>query len=270
VIHSIKGFMSFKTFYRALRDHGGLELSTEAVIHMRIATHGAINSDNCHPFSNDEVVFYHNGILSKFGSKDLSDSRDFFNRVLSKLDHETRLLVADEFANPSKFCIIQEGKVNRVGNWTEKDKLWMSNTNHCAWGSVHNRYGTPGMYGGQYHGNNRVGFKSYLDDDDDDDKFLPRKTVPKTEPLRIDIDEINDPETIQNADLDDLYTPTEAEEDLGFEAYAAEYEEILTLIDSGYTNESLEKLGYDPRVINEVYYDYHNEDRSKQLKQGDA
>jgi hypothetical protein len=77
-----KGFFTFDEFYEAYKPH---ELK-QAVIHFRIKTHGAILTENCHPFNiNQSLGFVHNGIISGFGSADASDTRDFNAKILQPI-----------------------------------------------------------------------------------------------------------------------------------------------------------------------------------------
>lgn len=56
------------------------------VLHFRLATHGAVSTQNCHPFWLDRhAVLAHNGVLSGYGSKHLSDTRDYIARRLPQL-----------------------------------------------------------------------------------------------------------------------------------------------------------------------------------------
>ena len=91
-----KGFMSFNDFYRVIRNTPCIKAETTAVIHFRIATHGAVVPSHTHPFeigNNDEAVkslsgeckqaFAHNGIISSMKHKYLSDSQLFCQLILS-------------------------------------------------------------------------------------------------------------------------------------------------------------------------------------------
>lgn len=54
-------------------------------IHFRFSTHGLKDLTNCHPFRTlDNNVFMHNGILSKYGNNQFSDTYEF-NEMLKKL-----------------------------------------------------------------------------------------------------------------------------------------------------------------------------------------
>jgi hypothetical protein len=76
--HVVKGLMCYDSMMESLSacKHRGT-----IALHLRFATHGAINGDNTHPFRVGRTgdVLMHNGILSAFGisgDRGLSDSAD--------------------------------------------------------------------------------------------------------------------------------------------------------------------------------------------------
>jgi hypothetical protein len=87
VIYS-KGYFSCKQYLEALKEH--VTTDVNALIHMRIATHGATSKANCHPFpiTHDlevmrathgvtDAIMIHNGVLSNFtglANNEASDS----------------------------------------------------------------------------------------------------------------------------------------------------------------------------------------------------
>ena len=80
----IKKFMEFEAFYK---EYKLVETTSPMLIHFRIATHGKVELDNCHPFKlNNRMVLIHNGIISGYGDKEKkSDTRDYIDKVLSKI-----------------------------------------------------------------------------------------------------------------------------------------------------------------------------------------
>lgn len=109
------------------------------VLHFRIATHGRVNLENCHPFLvTDKLGFVHNGVItntSVAGEFDKSDTNVFNERILQKLDRDfiysdvgkelikeyigwSKLIFLDNEENP---LIIGELK----GDWD--DGNWFSN-----------------------------------------------------------------------------------------------------------------------------------------------
>lgn len=134
----IKKFLNnFEEFYT---EYSKVENLSNMLIHFRIKTHGDISLENCHPFiMNDRMALIHNGIISGYGDKDSkSDTRDFIDKVLSKISHKMwknpafRQLVGDAIGysklgilDTSGNCyIINEAK----GKWD--DGVWYSNSSY--------------------------------------------------------------------------------------------------------------------------------------------
>lgn len=81
-LHVHKGFFNFHDFWEAYEPYQ----EEQCVIHFRIRTHGTIGIDNCHPFNiTSNVAFVHNGVISGYGVKDMSDTSHFNERVLKHL-----------------------------------------------------------------------------------------------------------------------------------------------------------------------------------------
>lgn len=80
----IKKYMKFNDFYK---DYKEVETKSNMLIHFRIATHGKVEIDNCHPFwLNHRMALIHNGIISGYGERNTkSDTRDFIDKVIGKI-----------------------------------------------------------------------------------------------------------------------------------------------------------------------------------------
>ena len=114
------------------------------LLHFRIGTSGGINLENCHPFYiNKESVFCHNGIIDNYGSKNMSDTREFNRDILSKFSSED--LFSNEalkelistyigyskfilFNNKGEFTIYNED----LGHW-DNDNNWFSNKSYLPY-----------------------------------------------------------------------------------------------------------------------------------------
>lgn len=123
-----KGFLKLKEFMHAYRPFG----DQEAVLHFRIATHGAINAENTHPFMRDDgLTLFHNGILSQFGSREVSDTGDFFKNCMSHLPlNSCRHELLEELAESSgsKFVLLEEDhNITLAGHFHEYEGLLVSN-----------------------------------------------------------------------------------------------------------------------------------------------
>ena len=112
----------------------------EVVAHWRLATHGEIIEANCHPFPiNSKLSFFHNGVLSGFGSvqkgREKSDTLDFVESVLrpqfgrwrSKPSEWHSKLLAKHSLGQRFAVTNHRGEVWRFGSWVEQDGVWYSN-----------------------------------------------------------------------------------------------------------------------------------------------
>ena len=120
----IKGVMSLrdlKAIAPRLRD------AKEVIGHFRLATHGAINELNCHPFALhadflkaqeaqdiSQGLLFHNGILNGFGSDSFSDTLDFTVSVLKKLNEPDRIALLNS-VNGKFIYLDSAGKAHAIG-----------------------------------------------------------------------------------------------------------------------------------------------------------
>jgi len=83
-----KGYSDPKKFYRAFKDVEREYPNSPIVLHMRIATSGKTDVENCHPFyTRHGVGFCHNGIISQYSyaNSQHSDTWHYVESVLNKL-----------------------------------------------------------------------------------------------------------------------------------------------------------------------------------------
>jgi hypothetical protein len=138
-LHIRKGYMTFKSFYRAWRDN--VDDTQSAVLHFRIRTHGLVDKANTHPHRiNDRVAIAHNGILSSYGTgKHVSDTGLFVKLVLSQLPKNwwdntgIQRLLEDAIGVSNKMVLMTNtGRVQiynePAGEW--EDGAWYSNTGY--------------------------------------------------------------------------------------------------------------------------------------------
>lgn len=152
-----KGYMTFNDFLRAIKDADRqYNLKKRGVlIHTRIATHGGVNPEMCHPFPicADEgalkkieyvspYAVIHNGVISLTSTeasakKTMSDTAVFIERYLSKLSNydgwfdktETMEIVGDLIG--SKMAILRgDGKIIHTSGFTKDGDIWYSNSSY--------------------------------------------------------------------------------------------------------------------------------------------
>lgn len=128
-----KGFMDFKDFLECYNKVKYKELG----IHFRLATHGAIEPANCHPFNvaepkevepswgtNCDEMCMHNGIIHSIPTpKNYNDSKNFCEKsllALKDLEREPLVDYLEKVEGGSKFLIFKRGeKPILAGYFTE-------------------------------------------------------------------------------------------------------------------------------------------------------
>ena len=133
--------MYFNEFLSLVRYVG---IEDACIIHFRIATHGSVKVENCHPFrgrvDGEPVYFAHNGILPIRARKDMTDSETEFRDTLlpaMRLFGFGSMMFDQMVArriHSSKFAFMKDGKIRVYGRWIKEDNglLW-SNLNHRPW-----------------------------------------------------------------------------------------------------------------------------------------
>jgi len=149
-IYLKKGFFTFPKFYKEYESD--ITDKHTALVHFRIATHGEIGEDNCHPFKfaahGHEYAVAHNGVLGAFsnqvcGSK--SDTRLFVERVIVPLAQKDPRFFTNRRMHDALSAAI--GSYNKVallrddakyvllngakGDWV--DGVWFSNGSYKPW-----------------------------------------------------------------------------------------------------------------------------------------
>lgn len=82
-----------------------IDAETPAIIHCRLATHGSIKKENCHPFEAKNWIFAHNGILHNIEPyKDTTDSETAFKQIFLPL------IIANKGITPNVANVINEIK----------------------------------------------------------------------------------------------------------------------------------------------------------------
>lgn len=143
-----KGYMKFSQFWA---DFSKIPKNVNVVCHFRIATHGKVNAGNTHPFpligDIDKMQarthcckngVAHNGIIpfcspNKHLQSDYSDSMIFVSEHLFKMGGawkkpSVRKMI--QLATTSKFAIMTPEQVYMIGDFTEHDGMYFSNTSY--------------------------------------------------------------------------------------------------------------------------------------------
>lgn len=114
--------LDFEAFYKNLKK---VKVDEPCIIHARLATHGSIKKNNCHPFRKDGISFAHNGILDIDPIGDKTDSETaFLLYILPAVKHYglySREVseVVNRIIGGSKFAIIDEnGESKLFGDFT--------------------------------------------------------------------------------------------------------------------------------------------------------
>lgn len=132
-----KGFMTLKEFWSGYKKYNG---QYDIALHFRIATHGFVDRDNCHPFAIGDGAFIHNGFIPGYGTglDGRSDTRAFCEDVLNpcmayspewgKKPHEKALI--EGCLNGSKAVLLypETTIILNEGLGTKRNGLWLSNT----------------------------------------------------------------------------------------------------------------------------------------------
>jgi len=100
-----------------------LDCESKIVLHLRMATHGAVAPRNCHPFRmGDAGWLFHNGVADGFGAqgthKGAESDSAHLARVLGRVTHRDRLAILN--AVGGKFALLDNrGGLTTVGTFTQ-------------------------------------------------------------------------------------------------------------------------------------------------------
>ncbi len=127
-LHCHKGFFKFDDFWKAFSPFH----KYNSLIHFRIATHGKVETDNCHPFMmcSGKYALVHNGILPIRPPKGIeeSDTAHFANNILSTMIERI------PWELPQFTELVEEaiGIGNKIILLREDGKPWIFNES-CGW-----------------------------------------------------------------------------------------------------------------------------------------
>jgi glutamine amidotransferase len=128
-----KGFFTFAEFARAYEPFA----DKQALVHFRLATHGARDAEMCHPFMvTDEIAMIHNGILpiSTDDDQSKSDTWHYVEYILKPLAERDRDFYSDNAIkflgeaaiSGSKFCFLRADGDWAI--WNSEDGHWKGET----------------------------------------------------------------------------------------------------------------------------------------------
>lgn len=150
-VHIRKGFMTFQEFLAGI-DEEEIPEGSAMVMHFRIATHGKVSAECCHPFPvssepddlrlakfESRFGVAHNGVIQGRSTNNTwSDSMDFVANVIAPLArmnpsfiHNSNAIDMLEGACRSKLAIMDNaGDIALVGNFVEDGGVFYSNTSY--------------------------------------------------------------------------------------------------------------------------------------------
>lgn len=121
-----------------------ISISSDAVVHTRIATQGTISHMNCQPLPvAGQAIFAHNGnVAVRPGDTKLSDSHSLVNQVIEPLldcpSVLSTVLSILAWSSHSKFILMTPRRIARYGDWWEdvETGLWYSHKPYSVfyWG----------------------------------------------------------------------------------------------------------------------------------------
>ena len=150
-----KGFMNLPSFMASIRSHGSL-IDKAVVMHFRIATHGGVRPECCHPFPlTDEVDrlqklkcksafgVAHNGVVNGMATDNkigISDTMAYIMDVISPLSElcdvteNWRARSIIEATAGSKFVVLRkDGRIATFGSFVEDGGVLYSNDSYKGW-----------------------------------------------------------------------------------------------------------------------------------------
>lgn len=165
-----KGFMTWDAFLKAVKSvKASIGTEGACVMHFRIATHGEVSPECCHPFpltgdleamrktkSSPKVGIAHNGIIDNRNTdKRTSDTMDYIANFLYPLSricddwHSNKhacKLIDDTLG--SKMCVLfGDGSIKTFGSFIVEDGCYFSNTSFRGY-----RFGSFAYSGGYAYG----------------------------------------------------------------------------------------------------------------------
>ena len=149
-IRCVKGFMTWPSMEKYIRDNA-VELKVRQVaFHFRIATHGSIGPGNTHPFpitrkqgrlvrrnSYAQHAYMHNGMITGLADSRTGDSdtlvfaRDYLSTFGDSVIGKPLRFILDSMSGLNKFAFMSAGRgMYLIGSFEEEDKWRFSNNSY--------------------------------------------------------------------------------------------------------------------------------------------
>jgi hypothetical protein len=146
-VHIIKGFMKLKQLKEVIKTLN-LGVDDDVIIHFRFATHGLVDSGNCHPFPLSKHIadlrctdglfntaIAHNGVFGNMPCHDtLSDTMKFISGIMANdlirdsLDNPAIMeLISGYCGQSSKLAILRPDKIILIGDFIQDNGIYYSN-----------------------------------------------------------------------------------------------------------------------------------------------
>lgn len=130
---SNKGYFTWAELEEKLKRH----LGQTVIVHLRNATHGVINTDNCHPFltCENEAFMAHNGILpAPWSSNRLQSDSAAMAKMLEPISIDQlvkdRRQIGQTIGYNKLVFLTAKGRIivvnDDLGEWIEPNKTWVS------------------------------------------------------------------------------------------------------------------------------------------------
>lgn len=168
-----KGFFNYKDFMKEVEPFMDYPL----LIHFRLATHGAKNERNCHPFTlrDGSIAVVHNGIINIQSDKENSDTANFVKLVMDPLDDKfgiqsslVKYLIEEAIGYTNKIaCMMPDGHpvIFNENAGTHEGEIWFSNSGYKE-APLFRRGSTVGKTYGAYGLCDRFGWPDGTDEED--------------------------------------------------------------------------------------------------------
>lgn len=130
-----KGFMSWESFRKRIVKFKNYK--EEMCLHFRLASHGSISEENCHPWQiDDDRALVHNGIIRWLGDDHATSDSKRFADILKTFDlqNEDHVRVLEEAIGSYNKVVIMDPYYGTVflnrNSGVEDNGIWYSNSGY--------------------------------------------------------------------------------------------------------------------------------------------